>query len=107
MDVSDSLKSKPNFHLLVNNIKTMNKKELIQLVAAKCGMPQAEASKSLSAILETISEVLTTEESIVLQNFGTFSVKERAARRGINPKTKQSLDIPAMKVIRFKASKKS
>lgn len=84
----------------------MNKKELIKAAAAKSGQPQIQTAQVLSAILETISETLLKEDSVMLHSFGTFTVKERAARKGINPMTKKPLDIPAKKVIRFKAYQK-
>lgn len=84
----------------------MNKKEFIQEVAAKCSTTHAETAKVLAAILETIDQSLAKEEPVVLIGFGTFFIRDRAARKGINPITKASMDLPATKVVRFKVSKK-
>lgn len=84
----------------------MNKKELIQATATKSGMLQIEVTRVLSAMLDTISESLDTGDAVTLLGFGTFSVKERSARKGINPKTKEVIDIPAKKVVQFKRHQK-
>lgn len=84
----------------------MNKKELIQSASAKCGMPQFFVSMAFTAIAETIQESLAKEESVILIGYGTFSVKERKAHKGFNPATREAIQIPACKVVRFKASVK-
>lgn len=83
----------------------MNKKELIQKTALRSGLSQADVEKTLNSAIETIKETLKKEEAIILLGFGTFSVKERAARQGLNPATKQKMVIPAKKVIKFKPGK--
>ncbi|HTN68364.1 MAG TPA: HU family DNA-binding protein [Dysgonamonadaceae bacterium] len=81
----------------------MNKSELVSAVAQKTGLTQVDSKKTLDAILETIGEELKNDGRVVLVGFGSFSVTERKARKGINPRTKEPIDIPAKKVVRFKA----
>ncbi len=81
----------------------MNKSELVSAVAQKSGLTKVDAKKALDAVLESISEELKNDGRVVLVGFGTFSVNERSARKGINPRTKEPIDIPAKKVVRFKA----
>lgn len=83
----------------------MNKKELIQETALRSGLSQADAEKALNCIIETIGNALKKEESITLVGFGTFSVKERAARQGHNPRTGLKIAIPAKKVVKFQPGK--
>lgn len=83
----------------------MNKSELIQAVAAKVGLTKKQAAESIDAIFNTISEVLSEGDSVALVGFGTFSVKARAARKGINPQTGAEIQIKAMNVPGFKAGK--
>lgn len=84
----------------------MNKKELVASVAQKKGISQKEAEIALDGVLESITEALCREESVVLIGFGSFSVKDRAARTGYNPKTSEKMLIPAKRVVRFKAGAK-
>lgn len=81
----------------------MNKTELIEAIATGADLSKADAKKALDACLKGISEALVKEEKVALVGFGTFSVSERPERTGINPKTKESISIPAKKVIKFKA----
>lgn len=83
----------------------MNRKDLIQAVVAESDMPSKDVEKVLNSIIGCIGENLKKGESVVLIGFGTFAVKERAARTGINPTTKQQIAIPAKKVIKFKPGK--
>lgn len=82
----------------------MNKKELIQAAAEHSGMSQEEVGKVLNSILEGMKLTLKKGESVTLVGFGTFQVKTRAERRGHNPATGQTIQIPAKKMIRFKVS---
>ena len=66
-------------------------------------MSKVDAKKALDAVLESIGEELKNDGKVVLVGFGTFSVNERSARKGINPRTKEPIDIPAKKVVKFKA----
>lgn len=81
----------------------MNKSELISAVAQKSGLSKVDAKKALDGVLESIGEELKNDGRVVLVGFGTFSVTERSARKGINPRTKEPIDIPAKKVVKFKA----
>jgi DNA-binding protein HU-beta len=81
----------------------MNKSELVSAVAQKSELTKVDAKKALDAVLEAIGEELKNDGKVVLVGFGTFSVTERSARKGINPRTKAPIDIPAKKVVKFKA----
>ena len=81
----------------------MTKAELVTEVAAKSGLTKKDSEKAVAAVIETVSETLAKGESIQLVGFGTFEVRERAARTGINPRTKEKISIPATKVPAFKA----
>ncbi|NLA63223.1 MAG: HU family DNA-binding protein [Bacteroidales bacterium] len=81
----------------------MNKSELVSAVAQKSGLSKVDSKKALDAVLESIGEELKDDGKVVLVGFGTFSVNERSARKGINPRTKEPIDIPAKKVVKFKA----
>jgi len=81
----------------------MNKAELISAIAAEAGLSKADAKKALDATVKVISDALVAGDKVSLIGFGTFSVTERTARQGINPKTKQSIKIEAKKVAKFKA----
>ncbi|MBQ3136414.1 MAG: HU family DNA-binding protein [Clostridia bacterium] len=81
----------------------MNKTELINAVAAKAEISKKDADKALSAVLASIEEALVKGEKVQLIGFGTFEVKERAARTGHNPKTGEAIEIAAAKLPSFKA----
>lgn len=83
----------------------MNKSELIDAIAQNGGLTKVDAAKALDATLESISAALKDGDTVTLVGFGSFSVKERAARTGRNPKTGEELKIPASKVPSFKAGK--
>lgn len=83
----------------------MNKSEFIQAMAEKSGLSVKDATAALNATLETIQESLRKGEPVSFVGFGTFEVKERSARTGRNPRTKQPVEIPASKVPSFKAGK--
>ena len=90
----------------MTNIKTitiMNKTELIDKIAAGAGLSKADSKKALDATLAAIKDALVEGDKIALIGFGTFSVNERPAREGINPATKQKIQIAAKKVAKFKA----
>ena len=80
----------------------MNKKDLINEIAAKAGLSKVDAKKALDACLESISQALANNDKVTLIGFGTFSVTEKSARTGINPQTKQKIEIPARKAVKFK-----
>ena len=83
----------------------MNKTELIEAIAASADIPKTTANKALDAVIDSITKALKAGDSVVLVGFGTFAVKERAARTGRNPKTREEIAIPASKVPGFKAGK--
>lgn len=83
----------------------MNKTELIDTVAQTTDLSKAAAGKALDAILSAVSKALKEGDSVVLTGFGTFSVRERPARTGHNPKTGKPMDIKASKTPVFKAGK--
>ncbi len=83
----------------------MNKAELVEEVAGKVGLTKKEAGNVVDAITSTITDSLAKEEKVTLVGFGTFQVMERKARRGVNPRTRESIQIPAKKVPKFKPGK--
>ena len=80
----------------------MNKKELITLMAARNGSSKADAERAVEVLIQVISDALEKGDSVSLPGFGTFEVRERAARTGRNPKTGEELKIAAAKVPAFK-----
>ena len=83
----------------------MKKTELVVSIAEMSAISKKDAEKALSAFLDTVAEELKKGEKIQLVGFGTFEVRERAARTGINPQTKQTIEIAASKNPVFKAGK--
>ncbi len=81
----------------------MNRKELIDALAAKTNSTKADAERNIAALLEIISATLKKGDKLALVGFGTFEVRKRAARVGRNPKTGAELKIKASKVPAFKA----
>ena len=83
----------------------MNKTELVAAIAEKAGISKKDADKALAAFLETVTDEMKKGEKIQLVGFGTFEVRERAERTGINPQTTQTIKIAASKNPVFKAGK--
>ena len=83
----------------------MNKTELIAEVANKAGLSRKDAEKALGAVVETITEAAVKGDKVQLVGFGSFETKQREARTGRNPKTKETIEIPATRVPVFKAGK--
>ena len=81
----------------------MNKTELIDKIAAGAGISKADSKKALDATVNALKEALIAGDKIQLVGFGTFSVNERPASEGINPATKEKIQIAAKKVAKFKA----
>ncbi|EGC04216.1 MULTISPECIES: HU family DNA-binding protein [Ruminococcus] len=81
----------------------MNKAELINVIAEKGGYSKKEADKALAAVLDSITDALEKGEKVTLVGFGTFEVRDRAAKVAMNPVTKAPVDVPARKVPAFKA----
>ncbi len=80
----------------------MNKSDFISTVAEKSGLTKADAKKAVDAFCETVTEVLKAGDKLALLGFGTFSVTEKPARTGLNPRTKEPIEIAARKVAKFK-----
>lgn len=83
----------------------MNKAELISVVSEKTGLSKKDSERAINATFDTIGESLEAGEKVQLVGFGVFDIKERAARIGRNPKTKEEIAIPASRVPTFKAGK--
>ena len=84
----------------------MTKTELVEFIAAKAGLTKADATRALEATIEGITDGLKKDGKVALVGFGTFAAKERLAREGINPLTKEPLKIPAKVAATFKAGSK-
>ena len=83
----------------------MNKVELVASVAEKTGLSKKDAEKAVAAVLDSIVAAVAKDEKVQLIGFGTFEVRARAARTGLNPQTKETIKIPASKAPVFKAGK--
>lgn len=83
----------------------MNKSDLVDAVAAQADISKADASNAVDAVVDSITGALKKGDKVSLVGFGVFSVRERAARQGRNPKTGQSIQIPSGQTPGFKAGK--
>ena len=83
----------------------MNKADLINAVAEKTGLSKKDTEAAVAATFDVVTEALATGEKVQLVGFGSFEVKDRAARIGRNPQTKEEIEIPAAKLPVFKAGK--
>ena len=83
----------------------MNKTDLVKVVSIKANISQKDAEIAVKAVFDAISESLALKEKVQIVGFGTFAVKDRAAREGRNPKTGESMTIAASKVPAFSAGK--
>ena len=83
----------------------MNKAELVSMVAEKAGLSKKDAEKAVAAVFDSIQDTLTAGEKVQLVGFGTFEVRERGARTGRNPRSGDTIEIPASKVPAFKPGK--
>ena len=83
----------------------MNKTELIAAVAEKTDLSKKDADAAVSAVLGAITDALKAGDKIQLVGFGTFEVRNRAAKQGRNPRTGETMTVPASKVPAFKAGK--
>jgi len=92
-----------NLFINIKKHKVMNKTELIAKIAEGAGLSKVDAKKALEATLDAITGAVKAGDKVALIGFGTFSVSERAARKGINVLTKKTINIPAKKVVKFKA----
>lgn len=83
----------------------MNKTDLVTAVAEKTELAKKDVEKAVNAVFASIEEALAKGDKVQLVGFGTFEVKNRAARTGLNPQTKEPIQIPESKVPTFKAGK--
>lgn len=83
----------------------MNKNEFVDCVASDCDMSKADAGRAVDAVLDNITKALKSGKSVTFVGFGTFDVRDRAARTGRNPRTGEELQIAAAKNPAFKAGK--
>ncbi len=83
----------------------MNKSDLVESIAAKADLSKGQAGDALDAVIATITKALKRGDSVSLVGFGTFAVKQRAARTGRNPRTGEAIQIKASKMPSFKAGK--
>jgi len=83
----------------------MNKAELVEEVASQTGLTKKTSREAIDAMTSVITDVLARGEKVSLVGFGTFQVMQRKARRGRNPRTGQTIQIPAKRVPKFKAGK--
>ena len=83
----------------------MNKVQLIAAIAKKTGLSKAEAAAGMNAMVDLISGALERNEKITITGFGAFDVGVRQARRGVNPHTKKHIEIPELRLPRFRAGK--
>ena len=83
----------------------MNKVTLVAKTAEKSGLSKKQAELALGAFIDSVTEALKEGDKVQLMGFGTFEVKERAARTGRNPSTGETIEIPASKTPSFKAGK--
>jgi len=83
----------------------MNKADLISKISANSGLSKKDSEKALAATIDAITDALKAGDKVQLVGFGIFDVKDRAARTGRNPKTKEAIQIPASRTPQFKAGK--
>ena len=83
----------------------MKKAELLAAIAEKNGSTTKNAEAALDAVISTITEALEKGDKVAIPGFGTFEVRDRAAKKSINPATKKPIEVPAKKVPAFKAAK--
>ena len=83
----------------------MTKDQLIDAVAAKCGLSKRQVGECLEVVLDGITKALQKDDKVAFTGFGAFVISNRKARQGVNPKTGAKIQIPAMKVPKFRAGK--
>ena len=83
----------------------MSKAELVEEVASQTGLTKRTSREAVDAIISAITDCLAREEKVTLVGFGTFQVMERKARKGVNPQTRETIQIPAKKVPKFRPGK--
>ena len=90
----------------IGGLINMSKKEFVDAYAKATGETKKRSEEFVNQFLETVEKTLLNGDSVQFVGWGTFEVKERAARTGINPQTKKEIKIPAKKVVKFKVGKK-
>jgi len=83
----------------------VNKMEVVDAVASRAGLSKADADRAVNALIDAVGDALARGEKVTVTGFGTFEVRQRAARMGRNPQTGAPLHIPASKTPAFKAGK--
>jgi len=83
----------------------MTKDQVVEAVAAKCGLSKKQTEEVLEATLDSITRALQKGDKVVFTGFGAFVISNRKARQGVNPKTGAKIQIPAMKTPKFRAGK--
>ena len=83
----------------------MNKAELVEEVVNQTGLTKKVSREAVNAVISAIADSLAKEEKVTLVGFGTFQVRQRKARRGVNPQTRKTIQIPAKKVPKFRPGK--
>lgn len=81
----------------------MNKTELINTIAEKSGLSKVDSKKALDAFIDAVTDEVKAGGKVSLVGFGTFSITQKAARKGVNPRTKAVINIPPKKSVKFKA----
>ena len=84
----------------------MNKGELVEKIASECALGKTVAEQVVASVFGAIADAMKAGDKVTLVGFGTFSVSERAAREGRNPQSGETIQIPAKKVVKFKAGTK-
>ena len=90
----------------IGGLINMSKKEFVDAYAKATGETKKRSEELVNQFLETVEKTLLNGDSVQFVGWGTFEVKERAARTGINPQTKEEIQIPEKKVVKFKVGKK-
>lgn len=83
----------------------MNKTQLVEKIAQQADLSKAKAAEALEAFIQTVTDNLSKNEEVSLVGFGTFTVSERAARAGRNPRTGEAIEIQASRLPKFRAGK--
>lgn len=84
----------------------MSKQQLIEMIAEKAGLTKADSARALEAAMESVTEALAKGEKVTLVGFCTLSVKQKDAKEGRNPKTGETVQIPARNAVKFSAGSK-
>ena len=90
---------------MIRRMKSMNKTELVKVVAEKADLTQAVAADAVNAIVDAIVESLVEGNEVAILGFGSFKVADRTARTARNPQTGEMVEVPASKAVSFKVSK--